>query len=116
LVLVVEDDLAFRGLIVRILTRWGHEVVEAGTVAEALEAVARRLPDAVLTDIGLPDGNGFELTGRLLAMHSGMRVIVISSDAGAGNRNTAERVGAVGFLPKDALLTASLRRLLCEGS
>jgi CheY-like chemotaxis protein len=112
LVLVVEDDESFRGLVTRILKEWGHDVVGAGTVAEALTAASERQPDIVLTDIGLPDGDGFGLTQRLLAMSSGTRVIVISSDSGAGNHQVAERVGAIGFLPKDELFSAAMRGLI----
>jgi CheY-like chemotaxis protein len=104
-VLVVEDDAYFRGLVTRILEEWGHEAVEAGSVAEALAEVSERRPDIVLTDIGLPDGDGLELAERLLAMSSDLRVIVISSDSGAGNYQAAERAGAIGFLPKDELFS-----------
>jgi CheY-like chemotaxis protein len=55
-VLVVDDDLSFRDLVVRILRSWGPEVVgQAGTAAEAVARTAELRPDAALADIGLPD-------------------------------------------------------------
>lgn len=112
LVLVVEDDTDFRGLITRILVGWGHGVVEAGGVGEALARATERRPDVALTDIGLPDGNGFDLTRELVALPWPVRVIVISSDCGAGNDRAAARAGAIGFLPKDALFSTAMQRLL----
>lgn len=112
LVLVVEDDVDFRSFVARILIGWGHDVVEAGTGAEALARVAERRPDAVVTDIGLPEGNGFDLTRKLVGMMPDIRVIVISTDAGAGNDGAARRAGAVGFVPKDELFSAAVRRLI----
>ena len=66
-VLVVDDDPAFRDLATRLLRDWGHVVVGgAGSIAEALTRAAQLRPDAALVDIALPDGNGFDLTARLL--------------------------------------------------
>ena len=65
-VLVVDDDAAFRALAARTLRSWGYVVVgEAATFAEALERPTALRPDAVLVDIGLPDGDGFALAQRL---------------------------------------------------
>ena len=112
LVLVVEDDAEFRSLIARILIGWKHEVVEAGTVAEALLRAQERQPGTVVTDIGLPDGDGFDLTRRLKALPWKMRVIVISSDSGAGNHQSAEEAGAIAFLAKDELFSVAMRDLV----
>jgi DNA-binding response OmpR family regulator len=111
-VLLVEDDVAFRGLVTRIFTEWGHDVVEAGSVEEALACAVARRPETVVADIGLPDGNGFDLTVQLLALPCPMRVIVVSSDRGAGNGQAAQRVGAIRFFPKDEMFDGALRRLL----
>jgi CheY-like chemotaxis protein len=112
LVLVVDDNAGFRGLAARVLHGWGYEVIEAGTVADAVACVVERRPRTVLVDVGLPDGDGFELTRRLVALPSPPRVVLISTDADAGNRSAAHRVGAVGFLPKDELLGGALPGLI----
>ena len=44
LVLVVDDNAGFRGLAARILSGWGYEVIEAGTVAEAVVCAVERRP------------------------------------------------------------------------
>ena len=112
-ILVVDDDTAVRGLIVRILRSRGLDVVgEAGSVTEALARVAELQPDVALVDIGLPDGDGFSLTRALRARPRPPRVVLFSSDADATNAAAAERAGAVGFLPKDELSGPALQRLI----
>ena len=112
-ILVVDDDAAVRGLVVRILRSWGHTVIgEAGSVAEALTCADAMQPDTVLVDIGLPDGDGFSLTRELRNRSRAPRVVIFSSDADRANVAAAERAGAVGFLPKDELSGPALRRLI----
>jgi CheY-like chemotaxis protein len=114
-ILVVDDDTAVRGLIVRILRSGGHVVVaEAGSVAEALTRAEALRPDVALVDIGLPDGDGFSLTRQLRAMATEIRVVVFSSDADPANTASAQRAGAVGFLPKDELSSLALERLITD--
>lgn len=112
-ILVVDDDAAVRGLVVRILRSWGHTVIaEAGSVAEALSSAEALRPDTVLVDIGLPDGDGFALTRELRSRSWAPRVVIFSSDADRANVAAARRAGAIAFLPKDELSTPALRRLL----
>ena len=115
-ILVVDDDTAVRGLIVRIVQSQGHVVVgEAGSVADALAQAEALRPDVALVDIGLPDGDGFSLTRQLRAQRGAIRVVLFSSDADRTNEAAAERAGAVGFLPKDELSSPTLHRLICDG-
>jgi CheY-like chemotaxis protein len=116
-ILVVDDDAAVRGLVVRILRSWGHLVVgEAGSVAEALRCVEALRPDTVLVDIGLPDGDGFSLTRELRGRTWAPRVVIFSSDADRANVAAARRAGAIAFLPKDELSSPALQRLLEGGA
>lgn len=65
-ILVVDDELDVLELIVKRLRADGHEVVAAGSGAEALDAVARGgLPDAAILDVDLPGMDGIELLHRL---------------------------------------------------
>lgn len=115
-VLVVDDDASFRNLAARILTSWGHVVIgEAGGVEEAVARTLALQPDTVLADIGLPDGDGFELARRLSALSCRPRVVLISSDSDSANSSAARRMGASGFVPKDELAGVALRRLIEGG-
>jgi DNA-binding NarL/FixJ family response regulator len=112
-ILVVDDDAAVRGLIVRILRSGGHVVVgEAGSVAGALDLAQALRPGIALVDIGLPDGDGFSLTRQLRALPGGIQVVLFSSDADRTNADAAQRAGAIGFLPKDELSSSALERLI----
>jgi DNA-binding NarL/FixJ family response regulator len=112
-ILVVDDDSSVRGLLVRILRGWGHAVIgEAGSIAEALAYADARRPDVALVDIGLPDGDGFSLTQQLRAKPWAMRIVIFSSDADPSNAAAAARAGAIGFFPKDELLSPDLQRLI----
>jgi DNA-binding NarL/FixJ family response regulator len=112
-ILVVDDDASVRGLVVRILRSWGHLAIgEAGSIAEALDYADARRPGIVLVDVGLPDGDGFSLTRQLRVKPWEMRVVLFSSDADPANIAAAERAGAIGFFPKDELLSPALQRLI----
>ena len=112
-VLVVDDDSSFRQLAIGLLRSWGHDVVgEAGSVAEAVERVTELRPDTVLIDIGLPDGDGFQLTARMRLMSWQPRVLLISSDPSAATDSEAWQAGAVGFVPKTDMTGSQFRRML----
>jgi CheY-like chemotaxis protein len=114
-ILVVEDDPSFRRLVVRVLRSWGHDVAgEAGTAAEALVLAQEAAADVVLVDIGLPDMDGFALTQELLARPDAPRVVLISTDADPANHQAARRAGAEAFVPKDQLVSATLRSLVSD--
>jgi DNA-binding NarL/FixJ family response regulator len=111
-VLVVDDDATFRELATRLLTGSGFDVIgEAGGVEEALARAAELRPDAALVDIGLPDGDGFDLARRLSSLAWPLRVVLISTDAGATSGPAVRRCGATGFLVKHELSGRALRQL-----
>jgi DNA-binding NarL/FixJ family response regulator len=112
-VLVVDDDVGFRGLAVRLLARMGFVVVgEAGSVEEATSAAADLRPDAALVDVGLPDGDGIALARTLVALAWRPRVVLTSTDREATTAEGARAIGAAGFIPKDDHPDGSLARLL----
>ena len=80
-ILVVDDEVELRRLIVRQLRIEGHKVLEAGYGMEAL-AVAATSPepiDLVLSDIRMPGMLGTELAQRLMAEHPGLQVVLMSA-------------------------------------
>jgi len=112
-VLVVDDDDGFRKLVSRMLTSWGLTVLgEAGTSAEGLMRSTELRPDVVLVDVGLPDGDGFALTHKIVALPWQPRVVVISSDADRANAAAALEAGAAGFVAKEELPGAPARTLI----
>ncbi|MDX6726310.1 MAG: hypothetical protein QOK49_1115 [Baekduia sp.] len=113
-VLVVDDDAAFRGLAVRILTSCGFDIVgQAETVASGMTRALALRPDAILVDVRLPDGSGIVLGLELAALPWAPRVVLTSSDSDAeGEIPTYDHRAALAFVPKDELPNAPLVRLL----
>jgi two-component system KDP operon response regulator KdpE len=73
----VEDDKAARKAIAAILKRHAFAVCEATTVAEAIEALAKR-PQWILLDLMLPDGSGIDVLHHLRAENLASRVCIIT--------------------------------------
>ena len=57
-ILLVEDHADTRRVLAQVLHRWGHHVSTAESMAQALALARATHFDAILSDIGLPDGNG----------------------------------------------------------
>jgi DNA-binding NarL/FixJ family response regulator len=111
-VLVVDDDPAFRRLAHRLLAAFGLAVAgEADSVASAIAAAESLRPGAVLVDVGLPDGDGIALAGRLTALPWRPRVVLTSTDAEAASASDVSASRVEAFVPKDRLPNAALNRL-----
>ncbi|MGZ8231386.1 MAG: ATP-binding response regulator, partial [Burkholderiales bacterium] len=67
-VLIVEDEADARELAKRVLADCNATVVTGGTAAEALAAVENERPDVIVSDIGMPDVDGYELLRRIRAL------------------------------------------------
>jgi DNA-binding response OmpR family regulator len=64
-VLIVEDDIEIRQLLVRMVSNQGHKVLEADRGLLALERVKEHSPDLIILDAMLPELHGFEIARRL---------------------------------------------------
>jgi CheY-like chemotaxis protein len=115
-ILIVDDHDGFRAFARGMLEAAGFTVAEAASGAEATEAARTVRPGLVLLDIGLPDFDGFEVARRLAASAvDPAPVVVLTSTREA--RDYGVRIAAspaAGFLPKDQLSGAALRRFLAR--
>jgi CheY-like chemotaxis protein len=64
-ILVVENHADTREILISLLEGLGHTVVVAESMRSALRAAPQARCDVLISDIGLPDGDGWELLGRL---------------------------------------------------
>jgi signal transduction histidine kinase len=64
-ILFVENEAMIRDATVRLLTRWGHQVAQSSNGAEALQSFAPDTFDLVISDLGMPDMNGWDLLGEI---------------------------------------------------
>ena len=96
-VLVVDDDSSIR-LLCRInLELDGHEVAEAGTLAEARAILAERRPDVVVLDVHVAGDDGRDLLAELRETRPELPVALLTGTAG---REELLRAGADGLIPK----------------
>jgi PAS domain S-box-containing protein len=93
-VLVVDDEADTRELIIRILEQCGARVTAVASAAEALAEIARLKPDVLISDIGMPDQDGYELIGRVRAME-GQRGKQIPAVALTAYARTEDRIRAL---------------------
>src|SRR5450755_3589237 len=109
-VLIVEDEPALlRALRIDLRAR-GYEVLTAVTGRGALDQAVRRPPDAVLLDLGLPDGDGTDVI-RQLRGWSLAPVIVLSGRASAQDKIGALDAGADDYVTKPFSMEELLARL-----
>jgi two-component system KDP operon response regulator KdpE len=99
LVLVVEDEPQMRRFLRASLGAEGYRVLEAWTIADGIRAVTAEHPDAILLDLGLPDGDGLELVRRVREW-STVPVIVVSARGREEEKVAALDAGADDYLPK----------------
>ena len=98
-ILIVDDDLQLRRFLRTTLAGHGHAVAEAGSVAEAIDAIGRVHPQVILLDLGLPDGDGLTVL-RTFPADSRPPVIVLSARGQEGDKVTALDAGAEDYLTK----------------
>jgi two-component system, cell cycle response regulator DivK len=116
-VLLVEDDVANRGLASRILTTCGypHEIAVDGQ--DALDKAAQRKPDLILMDLSMPGMDGWEATRRLRANpdNASIRILALTAHAMRGDREKAIEAGCDDVLTKPyrpAELIEAMKRVL----
>ena len=109
-VLVDDHDLIRQGLAASFTLEPQTEVVgTAGSVAEALEVCEETRPDAVVTDLQLPDGTGLDIVRRLRKDHPDIGLVVLTMHSGDDQIFAAMEAGASGFVGKDAPATEVVR-------
>ena len=110
--LIVDDDTDTRELLVQVARGEGFTVADADSLRAARAVLARQIPDILLTDLELPDGNGMALINDLDSA-ADTEVVVVTGHASVGTAVEALRAGATDYLTKPIdidRLTNILRR------
>ena len=116
-ILMIEDDASLASMVGEYLqTAAGMQVDAAHDAASGLAALSGVRPDAVILDVMLPDGDGFEVCRRIRA-HSDVPVLMLTARGDDTDRIVGLELGADDYLPKPfnprellARLRAILRR------
>lgn len=98
-VLVVDDEIRIRDLVRGYLERSGHQVLTAGSGAEALKVAARAVVDMVVLDLRLPDIPGEEVA-REIRRRSDVPILMLTAKVNEHDRIHGLEVGADDYLTK----------------
>jgi CheY-like chemotaxis protein len=103
-VLVVDDETDTRELLRVGVGQCGAEVVTAGSAQEALEVIAEESPDLLISDIGMPGEDGYELIRKVRALPVGrgrkIPAIALTAYARTEDRMRALRAGYQSHIAK----------------
>ena len=99
-VLLADDDSAIRTVLTQALSRAGYSVRSTATATALWRWVAEGQGDIVITDVVLPDENGFDLLVRIKKARPKMPVIVMSAQNTIMTAIRATELGAYDYLPK----------------
>jgi PAS domain S-box-containing protein len=103
-VLVVDDEADTRELIGEVLKECGSEVITTRSVAEALAALEEHRPDILISDLGMPDEDGYSLIEKIRALPSerggDIPAAALTAYARAEDRMRVLRSGFQFHLPK----------------
>jgi len=110
-ILVIDDSRYTRLPIVKFLASNGFEVLEAENGLLGLDVLKKEKPDAVITDLLMPEMDGYELLERLRSDGSQVPVIVITADIQDSTREKVLQSGARAVMNKPANLTNLLELL-----
>lgn len=103
-VFLVEDSLLLRMVLRGMVAELGYDVIgESDSQDEALRGIEETMPDIVLLDLRLAQGNGVEVLRRTKTAWPMIRVMVLTNCSGAHYRRRCRELGADGFYDKVAV-------------
>ena len=113
---IVDDDQSIRWVLEKALSKAGMAVRSFADASLVLKALEQTEPDALITDIRMPDMDGLALLERLRMLHPALPVIVITAHSDLDSAVSAYQGGAFEYLPKpfDIDDVVSLARRACE--
>ncbi len=99
-ILVVDDSKFSRGRSLAALANQGYTLQEAVDGRDALKQIAAAAPDLIISDLLIPNLDGFGMLRSLREQGSTIPVIIVSADIQATSRSLCEELGAARFLNK----------------
>lgn len=112
-VLVVDDERDIADVMKRLLEISGYPVTVAHSVKEALEAIERELPSVVVSDVNMPNGDGYELCREIRKRYVSqiVPIILVTGRDPMGERIKGLEAGADDFLAKPINKSELLARM-----
>jgi DNA-binding response OmpR family regulator len=112
-VLIVEDDRSVSALVQQTLKKEGYDCLEASSLGEAREALRDRVPDLIILDRILPDGDGLDYCAEIRSQSATktLPILFLTAKAEGEDRVNGLKIGADDYLPKPFLLEELLARI-----
>ncbi|NOY43316.1 MAG: response regulator [Planctomycetes bacterium] len=110
-ILVVEDSMLSRRMVVDALKEAGYETSEAKNGEMGLEMFRENRPDCVVSDLLMPIMDGQTLLGHIRELDTEVPVIIASADIQQSSRDICESLGINGFLNKPVKSADLLERI-----
>jgi CheY-like chemotaxis protein len=95
-VLIIDDDAVFRGAMSKALQRNEYNTIIAFDGLEAMEKIRNEKPDLIITDLFMPNKEGFELIQEVRLVDPAIKIIAVSSDGLAGYSSYLKMARAFG--------------------
>lgn len=116
-VLVVDDERDTREVVAAVLMTCGAEVVSVGSATEALDQLEQQRFDLLISDIGMPQMNGYDLIGRIRQRgeeHGGRTpAVALTAYAGIDDRKRALAAGYEMHIPKPFVAAELISAAIC---
>jgi len=117
MILVVDDEAGYREVLTKILTKVGYRVITAADGNEALTLLEHSQFNLIISDIFMPNINGYALAARIRAKDADVPIILIS---GYLSQDTAKNLlgGSTVYIAKPVdpeLMIATAQRLISSG-
>lgn len=111
IVLIVEDDALIGSSLSRALVAYGFAARHVVSLREAREAVAASVPDLMLLDVMLPDGDGIDYCAQVNTDHPRLPVVMLTARTDEADVVGALRGGAVDYVAKPFRLAELIARI-----
>lgn len=99
-ILVVEDDTAFRSVLVNAFAQRGYDAFGVPDAASALRAAGHDSPEMAVVDLRLPDQSGLDVVRGLKAIDAATAIVVLTGYGSIATALESVRLGAVHYLTK----------------
>jgi twitching motility two-component system response regulator PilH len=117
-VLIIDDSSFQRRILSSLLDGLGHTVLTAVNGREGLYTAVREKPDLIITDLLMPDLDGFAFLREAKTAGVTMPVLILTSDIQTATKNKCLALGAAGVMNKPVKkesLSRMVQQVLCTG-
>ena len=110
-VLIIEDEPSVQIIIKKILEQQEHKPLAVGTAAEATKAVRKNNLDTILLDLGLPDGDGFDLCQSFRKDNITTPIVILTAEESIDMKVKCLDAGADDYITKPFDSTELIARI-----